>query len=112
MRCPLPFRQLDPIADPSLDVRPSVPHVRAHAEPNRTVPSGPPRVDGLDRNLEEHREIVGGEEPFGVCHVGNRACEACREIVISLSFGVDRSGGGAEAYDRFGDNLMTGLVAI
>ena len=100
VRCPLSFRQLDPIADPSLDIRPSVPHVLAHAEPNRAFSSGPPRVDGLDRDVEEHREIIGGEEAFGVCHVGNRACEPCREIVISLLFGSDCSGGGTGASAR------------
>ena len=87
MRWSVPFRQLDPISDPSLDIRPSIPHVLAHAEPNGAFPAGPPRVESLDRDVEEHREIVGGEEPFGVCHVGHGAYEPCREIVNSLLFG-------------------------
>ncbi len=58
----------DAVFDPPFDVDPSVAEMLAGPEADRALSSAPPRVEGLDWDVEEVGEFVCGEETVVVVH--------------------------------------------
>ena len=62
------LRELDAVFDPPFDVDPSVADVSAGSEADGALSSVPPRVEGLDWDVEEVGEFFCGEKPVVAVH--------------------------------------------
>jgi hypothetical protein len=61
IRVPSYLGDTNPVSDPLFDISPPVADVLAHPKADGSLSPVPPRVQRLDRDVEEGGEILGGE---------------------------------------------------
>jgi len=78
-------RACDAVLDPHLDVDPSVAEMLAGPETNGAFSSAAPRIEGLDRDVEEVGEFVCGEETVVVVHGRMMRVDPVSRVSTTLS---------------------------
>ena len=81
---PVCLSDSDAISDPPFDIGPSVADVLADPKADGTLSSVPPRIQRLDRNVEENGEVLGRKQAVVVVHIRDRELGPFRRDVISL----------------------------
>ena len=79
------FRYRNALSDPLLDVAPAVANMLADAETRRSFALVPPRVQGLDRDIEIHGEFPDREQLVVLIHGSILELHPWRRIVFRLA---------------------------